>query len=100
MEKVQFTEVLSKRVKVNNLCNTERAMDISAVASIAGNSVTGVDEGVVTLNETRVATFNKWNHGNLSITYNVTTDDVNIKQQEILIAVQEFFGNLEITVVE
>ena len=100
MEKVQFTEVLSKRVRVNNLCNTERAMDISAVASIVGNSVTGVDEGVVTRNETRVATFNKWHRGNLSITYNVTTDDANIKQQEILIAVQEFFNNLETTVVE
>ena len=100
MEKVQFTEVLSKRVRVNNLCNTERTMDVSAVASIAGNSVTSVDEGVVTLNGTKVATFNKRYRGNLSITYNVTTDDVNIKQQEILIAVQEFFNNLETTVVE
>lgn len=100
MEKVQFAEVLSKRVNINNLCNTDRAMDISVIASIANNAITGIDNGIVTLNDARVATFNKRYRGNLSITYNVTADDANVKQQEILVAVQEFLSDLEKMTVE
>lgn len=89
--KVSYKELISAKVHVDNSVDTAKTYDISSDINIVGGNIESHDNGIVSQNETVMATFSLYGTNNLSISYiSVETES----QCDVLNAINEYITNV------
>lgn len=90
MKKVVLEKINSANIKVTNSTDYDKVYDIQANLAVSGTVINNVQDGVVTLSETRKANFYRYDENNLNIQF-LTTDET--EMCSIVAAVNAFINN-------